>query len=58
MAATWGLTGVFSAGMTGPAYDGREYIAPNEDLRPRTAADTAAQITKRKTEQRGCGGRL
>ncbi|XDA87114.1 hypothetical protein R6Z07M_016818 [Ovis aries] len=35
------------------AYDGREYIALNEDLRSWTAADTAAQITKRKIEQRG-----
>ena len=32
------------------AYDGRDYIALNEDLRSWTAADTAAQITKRKWE--------
>ena len=31
-------------------YDGRDYIALNEDLRTWTAADTAAQITKRKWE--------
>ena len=33
------------------AYDGRDYIALNEDLRSWTAADTAAQITKRKWEE-------
>nr|AAP40299.1 MHC class I antigen [Saimiri sciureus sciureus] len=32
------------------AYDGKDYIALNEDLRSWTAADTAAQITKRKWE--------
>ncbi|XP_043306167.1 BOLA class I histocompatibility antigen, alpha chain BL3-6-like isoform X6 [Cervus canadensis] len=32
------------------AYDGNDYIALNEDLRSWTAADTAAQITKRKWE--------
>ncbi|XP_061003239.1 BOLA class I histocompatibility antigen, alpha chain BL3-7-like isoform X2 [Dama dama] len=32
------------------AYDGRDYIALNEDLRSWTAADTAAQITKCKWE--------
>ncbi|XP_061003221.1 BOLA class I histocompatibility antigen, alpha chain BL3-7 isoform X2 [Dama dama] len=35
------------------AYDGRDYLALNEDLRSWTAADTAAQITKHKIEQRG-----
>ncbi|KAM9740160.1 BOLA class I histocompatibility antigen, alpha chain BL3-6-like [Dama dama] len=35
------------------AYDGRDYIALNEDLRSWTAADTAAQITKRKWEVAG-----
>uniref|UniRef100_A0A452FXI5 Ig-like domain-containing protein n=1 Tax=Capra hircus TaxID=9925 RepID=A0A452FXI5_CAPHI len=34
-------------------YEGRDYIALNEDLRSWTAADTAAQITKGKFEQRG-----
>ena len=34
-------------------YDGRNYIALNEDLRSWTAADTAAQITKRKWEAEG-----
>ncbi|XP_043763915.1 BOLA class I histocompatibility antigen, alpha chain BL3-7-like isoform X22 [Cervus elaphus] len=32
------------------AYDGRDYIALNEDLRSWTAADAVAQITKRKWE--------
>nr|AFS51758.1 MHC class I antigen [Bos taurus] len=32
------------------AYDSRDYIALNEELRSWTAADTAAQITKRKWE--------
>uniref|UniRef100_A0A8C2PFD4 MHC class I-like antigen recognition-like domain-containing protein n=1 Tax=Capra hircus TaxID=9925 RepID=A0A8C2PFD4_CAPHI len=34
-------------------YEGRDYIALNEDLRSRTAADTAAQISKRKMEAAG-----
>ncbi|XP_032126730.1 saoe class I histocompatibility antigen, A alpha chain-like isoform X2 [Sapajus apella] len=32
------------------AYDGKDYIALNEDMRSWTAADTAAQITQRKWE--------
>ncbi|XP_058141376.1 saoe class I histocompatibility antigen, A alpha chain-like isoform X1 [Dasypus novemcinctus] len=35
------------------AYDGADYLALNEDLRSWTAADTAAQITKRKWEEVG-----
>ena len=35
------------------AYDGKDYLALNEDLRSWTAADTAAQITKRKWEAAG-----
>ncbi|XP_040852040.1 class I histocompatibility antigen, Gogo-B*0103 alpha chain-like isoform X3 [Ochotona curzoniae] len=35
------------------AYDGADYIALNEDLRSWTAADTAAQLTKRKWEALG-----
>nr|AAP03136.1 putative classical MHC class I antigen [Equus caballus] len=35
------------------AYDGADYIALNEDLRAWTAADTAAQITRRKWEAAG-----
>ncbi|XP_041490596.1 H-2 class I histocompatibility antigen, Q10 alpha chain-like [Microtus oregoni] len=40
------------------AYDGRDYIALNEDLKTWTAADTAAQITKRKWEQDGVAERM
>lgn len=35
------------------AYEGRDYIALNEDLKTWTAADMAAQITRRKWEQAG-----
>ncbi|XP_033075534.1 popy Class I histocompatibility antigen, A-1 alpha chain isoform X2 [Trachypithecus francoisi] len=35
------------------AYDGRDYIALNEDLRSWTAADMAAQNTQRKWEAKG-----
>nr|AAB17695.1 major histocompatibility complex class I antigen [Peromyscus maniculatus] len=35
------------------AYDGRDYLALNDDLRTWTAADTAAQISQRKFEQAG-----
>ncbi|XP_046507729.1 class I histocompatibility antigen, Gogo-C*0202 alpha chain-like [Equus quagga] len=35
------------------AYDGADYLALNEDLRSWTAADTAAQISKRKKEAAG-----
>uniref|UniRef100_A0A8C0L481 MHC class I-like antigen recognition-like domain-containing protein n=1 Tax=Canis lupus dingo TaxID=286419 RepID=A0A8C0L481_CANLU len=35
------------------AYDGADYIALNEDLRSWTAADAAAQITRRKWEAAG-----
>ncbi|EGW09095.1 H-2 class I histocompatibility antigen, L-D alpha chain [Cricetulus griseus] len=41
------------AGESGQAYDGDDYIALNEVLRTLTAADTAAQITRRKWEQAG-----
>nr|CAI43971.2 MHC class I antigen [Ovis aries] len=34
-------------------YDGRDYLALNEDLRSWTAADAAAQISKRKIEAAG-----
>ncbi|XP_028718389.1 H-2 class I histocompatibility antigen, Q10 alpha chain-like isoform X5 [Peromyscus leucopus] len=40
------------------AYDGRDYIALNDDLTTWTAADTAAQITRRKWEQAGVAERL
>ncbi|XP_029410579.1 patr class I histocompatibility antigen, A-126 alpha chain-like isoform X2 [Nannospalax galili] len=35
------------------AYDGKDYIALNEDLRSWTAADMAAQISRRKWQQAG-----
>ncbi|XP_069880378.1 saoe class I histocompatibility antigen, A alpha chain-like isoform X2 [Dipodomys merriami] len=37
------------------AYDGQDYIALNEDLSSWTAADMAAQITRRKWEETGEG---
>ncbi|XP_031203196.1 H-2 class I histocompatibility antigen, Q10 alpha chain-like isoform X2 [Mastomys coucha] len=40
------------------AYDGRDYIALNEDLNSWTAADVAARITQRKWEQAGEAERL
>nr|AAL76980.1 MHC class I antigen [Sus scrofa]AAN35118.1 MHC class I antigen [Sus scrofa] len=45
-----GPDGLFLRGYSQFAYDGADYIALNEDLRSWTAADTAAQITKRKRE--------
>ncbi|XP_059965417.1 BOLA class I histocompatibility antigen, alpha chain BL3-6-like [Mesoplodon densirostris] len=39
------------------AYDGADYIALNEDLRTWTAADAAAQNTKRKWERAGAAER-
>uniref|UniRef100_A0A4W2G365 BOLA class I histocompatibility antigen, alpha chain BL3-7-like n=1 Tax=Bos indicus x Bos taurus TaxID=30522 RepID=A0A4W2G365_BOBOX len=40
------------------AYDGRDYIALNEDLRSWTAADTAAQVTKHNAEAAGDAARV
>nr|prf H2Dp gene [Mus musculus] len=40
------------------AYDGPDYIALNEDLKTWTAADMAAQITRRKWEQAGAAETL
>nr|AFX84567.1 MHC class I antigen [Elaphurus davidianus]AFX84572.1 MHC class I antigen [Elaphurus davidianus] len=48
-----GPDGRLLRGFSQLAYDGRDYIALNEDLRSWTAADTAAQITKRKWEAAG-----
>nr|AHH29638.1 MHC class I antigen [Bos taurus] len=48
-----GPDGSFLRGFMQYGYDGRDYIALNEDLRSWTAADTAAQITKRKWEAAG-----
>uniref|UniRef100_A0A8D1X4J1 Ig-like domain-containing protein n=3 Tax=Sus scrofa TaxID=9823 RepID=A0A8D1X4J1_PIG len=45
-----GPDGLLLRGYSQDAYDGADYIALNEDLRSWTAADTAAQITKRKRE--------
>ena len=39
------------------AYEGRDYIALNEDLKTWTAADMEAQITRRKWEQAGIAER-
>ncbi|XP_035306827.1 LOW QUALITY PROTEIN: H-2 class I histocompatibility antigen, Q10 alpha chain-like isoform X4 [Cricetulus griseus] len=48
-----GSDGRLLRGYSQEAYDGRDYITLNEDLRTWTAADTAAQITRRKWEQAG-----
>nr|ADB93146.1 MHC class I antigen [Bos taurus]AFS51772.1 MHC class I antigen [Bos taurus] len=48
-----GPDGRLRRGFTQYGYDGRDYIALNEELRSWTAADTAAQITKRKWEAAG-----
>ncbi|XP_075835636.1 RT1 class I histocompatibility antigen, AA alpha chain-like isoform X4 [Microtus pennsylvanicus] len=48
-----GSDGRLNRGYEQFAYDGRDYIALNEDLTTWAAADTAAQITKRKWEQDG-----
>ena len=48
-----GPDGRLLRGYSQDAYDGRDYLALNEDLRSWTAADTAAQISKRKREAAG-----
>ena len=48
-----GPDGRFLRGYEQHGYDGRDYLALNEDLRSWTAADMAAQITKRKWEAAG-----
>ncbi|XP_057607851.1 H-2 class I histocompatibility antigen, Q10 alpha chain-like isoform X1 [Chionomys nivalis] len=48
-----GSDGRLLRGFEQHAYDGHDYIALNDDLKTWTAADTAAQITKRKWEQAG-----
>uniref|UniRef100_A0A2K6S6W4 MHC class I-like antigen recognition-like domain-containing protein n=1 Tax=Saimiri boliviensis boliviensis TaxID=39432 RepID=A0A2K6S6W4_SAIBB len=45
-----GPDGRFLRGYHQHAYDGKDYISLNEDLRSWTAADVAAQITQRKWE--------
>ncbi|XP_061003223.1 BOLA class I histocompatibility antigen, alpha chain BL3-7 isoform X5 [Dama dama] len=53
-----GPDGRLLRGFSQYAYDGRDYLALNEDLRSWTAADSAAQITKRKWEAAGEAERL
>ncbi|KAM4816171.1 saoe class I histocompatibility antigen, A alpha chain-like [Urocitellus parryii] len=48
-----GTDGRLLRGFSQTAYDGSDYIALNEDLHSWTAADMAAQITKRKWEAAG-----
>ncbi|XP_066128267.1 saoe class I histocompatibility antigen, A alpha chain-like isoform X3 [Saccopteryx bilineata] len=48
-----GPDGRLLRGYTQYAYDGTDYIALNEDLRSWTAADAAAQITRREWEESG-----
>ncbi|XP_058521893.1 class I histocompatibility antigen, Gogo-OKO alpha chain-like [Ochotona princeps] len=48
-----GENGRFLRGYSQDAYDGKDYIALNEDLRSWTAADMAAQKTKRKWQSEG-----
>uniref|UniRef100_A0A8C8UJA7 MHC class I-like antigen recognition-like domain-containing protein n=1 Tax=Peromyscus maniculatus bairdii TaxID=230844 RepID=A0A8C8UJA7_PERMB len=52
-----GSDGRLLRGYNQDAYDGRDYIALNDDLTTWTAADTAAQITRRKWEQGGVAER-
>ncbi|XP_044794269.2 BOLA class I histocompatibility antigen, alpha chain BL3-7 isoform X2 [Bubalus bubalis] len=53
-----GSDGGFLRGYDQYGYDGRDYLALNEDLRSWTAAETVAQISKRKFEQRGAAERV
>uniref|UniRef100_A0A5F4WAG2 Major histocompatibility complex, class I, E n=1 Tax=Callithrix jacchus TaxID=9483 RepID=A0A5F4WAG2_CALJA len=46
-----GPDGRFLRGYEQFAYDGKDYLTLNEDLRSWTAADTAAQISQRKSEE-------
>ncbi|XP_040852525.1 class I histocompatibility antigen, Gogo-B*0201 alpha chain-like isoform X3 [Ochotona curzoniae] len=48
-----GADGRLLRGYSLDAYDGKDYLPMNEDLRSWTAADMAAQITKRKWEAAG-----
>ncbi|XP_075835627.1 H-2 class I histocompatibility antigen, Q10 alpha chain-like isoform X3 [Microtus pennsylvanicus] len=52
-----GSDGRLLRGYRQDAYDGRDYIALNEDLKSWMAADTAAQITQRQWEQAGVAER-
>ncbi|MDG2671093.1 major histocompatibility complex class I family protein, partial [Vibrio parahaemolyticus] len=53
-----GSDGSFLRGYDQFAYDGRDYIALNEDLKTWTAADFAAQITRSKWERARYAERL
>ncbi|XP_053079357.1 class I histocompatibility antigen, Gogo-B*0101 alpha chain isoform X3 [Acinonyx jubatus] len=53
-----GPDGRLLRGYTQESYDGKDYIALNEDLRSWTAADTAAQITRRRWEDAGVAEQL
>ncbi|XP_055426972.1 BOLA class I histocompatibility antigen, alpha chain BL3-7-like [Bubalus kerabau] len=53
-----GPDGLLLRGYKQYGYDSRDYLALNEDLRSWTAADTAAQITKRKWEEAGVAERF
>ncbi|XP_054554059.1 patr class I histocompatibility antigen, A-2 alpha chain-like [Talpa occidentalis] len=48
-----GPDGRLLGGYRQSSYDGAEYIALNRDMRSWTAADTAAQITRRKWDEEG-----
>ncbi|DAA16332.1 TPA: hypothetical protein LOC100125916 [Bos taurus] len=48
-----GPDGSLRRGFTQYGYDGRDYLALNEDLRSWTAVETMAQISKRKVEAAG-----
>ncbi|XP_049989201.1 H-2 class I histocompatibility antigen, Q10 alpha chain-like isoform X3 [Alexandromys fortis] len=52
-----GSDGRFLRGYEQFAYDGRDYLTLNDDLKTWTAADTAAQITRGKWEQNGAAER-
>ena len=53
-----GPDGLLLRGYKQYGYDSRDYLALNEDLRSWTAANTAAQITKRKWEEAGVAERF
>uniref|UniRef100_A0ABB5UQ73 MHC class I antigen n=1 Tax=Sus scrofa TaxID=9823 RepID=A0ABB5UQ73_PIG len=53
-----GPDGLLLRGYDQDAYDGADYLALNEDLRSWTAADMAAQISKRKQEEADVAERM
>ncbi|MCV4731766.1 HLA class I histocompatibility antigen alpha chain family protein, partial [Escherichia coli] len=53
-----GTDGSLLRGYRQDAYDGRDYIALNEDLKTWRAADRAAQITRNKWDPAGVAERL